>query len=282
MKSRNSNILDSKTEQWVALALCAAVIAAGSLEHFVQNQSADTRTFAPGWIPFAAGMLAMSGIIPMNSRSWWLRVQRALLWCGILLMVWTANGLPFDFFSLAGLMPISVYWPGMVIRTLALAATVMLVRLALRRPTATASTRPASWYGYAAFLLALPYPILRTFWALGGTPGLTVPGAAGIGFIPWLASIPWLLAAALSLLLVSTRSRIPRKLLLAAGWSATAIVAMVGPSACWSLVSNLMAGDDLGLMGIATWVPCLFYSSWLLWAIAAGAATYSYQLRSAK
>ncbi|MGE5846364.1 MAG: hypothetical protein ACM34O_06540 [Ignavibacteria bacterium] len=32
---------------------------------------------------------------------------------------------------------------------------------------------------------------------------------------------------------------------------------------------------------MATWVPCLFYGSWLLWAITAGAATRSYQIRSA-
>jgi len=33
--------------------------------------------------------------------------------------------------------------------------------------------------------------------------------------------------------------------------------------------------------GIAFWVPCLFYGSWFLFAIAVGAATRSYQLRSA-
>lgn len=282
MKSQDSYVLDRRSEKWIALALCAAVMAAGALKQFIQNQPANAGTFAPGWIPFAAGGLAVSGIIPMNSSSWWLRVQRALLWCGILLMVWTANGLPFDLFSLAGLMPTGVDLPGLVTRTLAIAAAVMLVRLSLRSPAVTASTRPATWYGYAAFLLALPYPVLRTCWALGGTPGLTVPGAAGNGFIPWLASIPWIIAAVLSLLLVSERHRIPRKLLLTAGWSATAIVAMVGPSACWSLVTKLMTGADLELEGIATWVPYLFYSSWLLWAIAAGAATYSYQIRSAK
>ena len=32
---------------------------------------------------------------------------------------------------------------------------------------------------------------------------------------------------------------------------------------------------------VATWVPALFYGSWFLWAIAAAAATRSYQLRSA-
>jgi hypothetical protein len=111
---------------------------------------------------------------------------------------------------------------------LALAAAVVLARLALARPAASASTRVASWYGYAAFVLALPYPVLRTHWALGGTLGLSRPGAA-----------------------------------------------------CWVMVTTLASGRDTGVKGIAVWVPCLFYGSWLLFAIAEGAATRSYQLRSA-
>jgi hypothetical protein len=43
----------------------------------------------------------------------------------------------------------------------------------------------------------------------------------------------------------------------------------------------LVGGRDPGSKGIAIWVFGLFYGSWLLWAIAAGAATRSYQLRSA-
>ncbi len=73
----------------------------------------------------------------------------------------------------------------------------------------------------------------------------------------------------------------PRRLLLGAGWSATAIVAMIGPAACWVLISTLASGADPGLEGIAVWVPGIAYGSWFLWAIAAGAATRSYQLRSA-
>ena len=137
-----------------------------------------------------------------------LRLRRALNWAGLLLMVWAANGLPFDLLRVVGLIPLPVDWPGLATRTLALAAAVVLARLALASPPDSASTREVSsthegsWYGYTAFLLALPYPILRTWWALGGTPGLSYPGAAGVGFEPWLLSIPWLLAAALSLLLV--------------------------------------------------------------------------------
>jgi hypothetical protein len=42
-----------------------------------------------------------------------------------------------------------------------------------------------------------------------------------------------------------------------------------------------MSGDLGTRGGIAVWVFGLFYGSWLLWAMAAGAATRSYQLRSA-
>jgi hypothetical protein len=57
---------------------------------------------------------------------------------------------------------------------------------------------------------------------------------------------------------------------------------MVGPAAIWSLISRLLKDGKLeGAEGIAGWVFGLFYTSWFLWAIAAAAATRSYQLRSA-
>lgn len=281
MESQSSHSRGSRAEPRIALALCVAVLAAGAMQCMVRDRPADARAFSPDWLPLAAAGLAAAGIMRWNGRPRWLRIRRALHWSGLGLMVWAANGLPLDLLRLTPLIPLGVDWPGLATKTLALAAAVVLARLALAHPAAPASTRPATWYGYAAFVLALPYPVLRTIWALGGTLGLMGPGAAGAGFVPWLASTPWLLAAALSLLLVPTWRWMPRRLLLAAGWSATAIVAMIGPAACWSLVTQLAGGGDLGLSGIATWVPCLFYSSWLLWAIAAGAASRSYQLRSA-
>jgi hypothetical protein len=290
IRSRSERIIESqightpgsRSWQWIALALCAAVLLAGALEQFLRNRPDYARTFAPNWIALAAAVLAAAGIIQLNNRPQWLRIQGALRWSGLLLMLWAANGLPFDLLRLTPLMPMGgVDWPGLATRTLALAAVVVLARLALASPASPAASRPASWYGYAAFVLALPYPVLRICWAFGGMIGITIPGAAGSGFAPLLIAIPWILAAALSLLLVSTPSWIPRRLLLVGGWSATAIVAMIGPAACWSVVTQLIAGSLRGPEGMKIWVPCLFYGSWFLWGIAAGAATRSYQLRSA-
>jgi len=265
----------------MGLALCAAVLFGWAVEHLVPNRPTYAQIFGPDWLPVAATGLALAGIMPLDGPPRWLRVQRVLRWIGLLLMVWAANGLPLDVLRVAGLIPLGVDWPGLATRALALTAAVVVARLAFAGPVAFESARAATWYGYAAFGLALPYPILRTDWALGGTLGLLWPGAAGVGLEAWLVSIPWLMAAALSLFLVSPPRWMPRRLLLVAGWSATAVVAMIGPAACWALVTAVSSGGDTGFEGIEIWVPALFYGSWLLWAIAAGAATRSYQLRSA-
>jgi len=276
----------ARLEAWIALALCGAAVAAGVVELLLPGRPAYAGSFAPEWVALAAGGVAAAAVVlRLHGLDRWPRLGRALSWGGLLLLLWAASGLPLDLLRVAslvapGLMPPGVDWAGLVARALALAALVALARLTLARPAVPA--RAASWYGYAALALALPYPVLKTWWALGGSLGLRWPGAEGLAgsFALCLPAVPWLLAAALSLLLVLTPRWLPRRLLLVAGWSATAVVAVIGPAACWSLVSGLIDGDtDFG--GMAGWVFALFYGSWLLWAIAAGAATRSCQVRSA-
>jgi MFS transporter, DHA1 family, inner membrane transport protein len=296
MESQGSRALDSRVEPWIALALCVAVALGRIVEQLLSAQQADAPATGATWLPLAAAAFAAAGIVPLDGWPLWLRVQRASCWIALLLMVWAASGLPFDLLRMTGTMGrrtasgtiviATVNWPGFATRTLALAAAVVLAHLALARPAGRASTRPATWYGYAAFVLALPYPVLRAVWALGGTTGLSRPGAGGEGYAPLLLAIPWVAAAVLSLLLVPTWHWVPRRLLLFAGWTATAIVGMIGPPAVWALVSALAAPaasapSGAEAPGIATWVFALFYGSWFLWAIAACAATRSYQLRSA-
>lgn len=275
--------------QWVAIALSAIVFIVSVFEKLVFSRPPSARPFGPAWLPIAASLVAIAGVCRLNSRPQWFRFQRALLWIGLLLMVWAANGIPFDLLNLTGLIRdpetgthAAVDWQGMMMRILALAATVALARIALARPPVSEYKRPAAWYGYAAFAVALPYPVIRTIWAFGGMLGLSIPGAGGVGFIPWLACIPWLLAAALSLLLVTTSGWKPRRFLLISGWTATTIVAMVGPTACWTLISQMVSHHLNSVPGMSLWVPCLFYGSWFLWPIIACAATRSYQLRSVR
>lgn len=275
-------------ERTVCLALCCGVAAAWMVEQIVP-EPAPTRTLAPTGLPPLAAATAGAGRLLVDGIGW-PRIGRALLWSALLLLIWAANGLPLDLLTVAGLVgqestgdaiiPAVVYWPGLAMRLLALGAAVLLARRVLELPVAPASRPHATWYGYVALLLTLPYPLLRVHWALGGSLGLTEPGAAGRGWEPLLIAIPWVLAAILSVLLASPPTWIPRRLLLAAGWLATATVAMIGPAAVWVLISALTNGDEIASEGIAGWVFALFYASWFLWAIAAAAATRSYQLRS--
>ncbi len=281
MESLSRHALSRRAEEWIGLALCAAVLSGWAVEQLVPDRPDYARIFAPDWLPIVASGLAAAGIIPLGASSPWRRVQRYVRWGGLLLMVWAANGLPLDVLRVVSLIPLGVDWPGLATRAWALAAAVVVARALQAGPPHTVPAPGAAWYGYAAFVLALPYPVLRTHWALGGTLGLKWAGAGGQGWEAWLFSVPWLMAAALSLLLVSPPRWIPRRLLLAGGWSATAIVAMIGPAGCWAFIAALMSGSDSGPGGIETWVFALFYGSWLLWAIAAAAATRAYQVRSA-
>ncbi|HEX2393918.1 MAG TPA: hypothetical protein VHI78_01150 [Bacteroidales bacterium] len=273
----------SKVEEWIGIILCILVLASGIVERLVHVPLSYDAKFSPVFLPFIAAIIAATGFIRLNDHSRWLGMQQILRWTGLFLMIWTANGLPLDLLRLTPLMPPGIDWPGFITKALAFATAVVLARLVMKRPDNLMTTNIATWYGYAAFVLALPYPIMRTLWALGGTIGLIKPGAAGEGFLPWLASIPWILAAILSLLLITTSRWKPRRLLLTAGWFATGIVAMIGPAAFWFIISSLVTGTDSdgSGIGIKFWVPCLFYSSWFFWSIAAAAATRSYQLRSA-
>ncbi len=279
MDAQRSRSLTGRVEPWIALALCATVLLAGALGQLGRERPPSAIIPVPDWLTLAAVLLVAAALLRPAAWPEWPRVQQALRWSGLLLMLWAAQGLPLDLLRLTPLIPLPVDWPGLLRRTAAASAALVLAHLALGRPAA-ATARPATWYGYAAFLVALPYPVLRTAWALGGEIGLSYAGAAGRGWLPWLACIPWLMAAALSLLLVPTWRWLPRRLLVAGGWFATGMVALVGPGGCWVLITKLLAGDDLRLGGIAPWIPAVFYGSWLLWAIAAGAATRSYQVRT--
>jgi len=78
-----------------------------------------------------------------------------------------------------------------------------------------------------------------------------VARAAGKSFAPLLLATPFLLAAVMSLLLFPTWRWMPRRLLLTAGWTSTAIMALIGPAACWAMITTLARGLDTGVKDIA-------------------------------
>ncbi len=274
-------------EARVALVLCATLFATGLVGVLLGSRPAYAASFAPDWLPLVAAPVVATALVLSLSGRRGGTLPRVLAWSGLLVLLWTASGLPLDVLRVVsliapGVMPPGVDWLGLALRSLALAALVLLALIVFARPAGAAPARLATWYGFAALVLALPYPVLKTWWALGGSLGLRGTGADDLAgsFALWLPAVPWLLAAVLSLLLVLKPCWMPRRLMLVAGWSAAVVVAMIGPAACWSLITGVVSGDaDFGDM--AGWVFGLVYGSWFLWALAAGAATRSYQVRSA-
>jgi len=68
METAEQPLTGSRAEPWIALALCAAVAAAGALKHLVGDRPAYAATFAPHWLPLAAAALAAAGIMRLNGR----------------------------------------------------------------------------------------------------------------------------------------------------------------------------------------------------------------------
>jgi len=138
-------------------------------------------------------------------------------------------------------MPFPVDWPGLATKVLALVSVVILARLTFVSPVTIKYRHVTKWYGYAAFILALP---IRSFELAGHWEDNRVAeaGAAGIGFTPGLLPFHgcWPQFFPVSGL---KRLWLSRRLLLVAGWSATAIVALIGPATCWSLFSKLLKGE---------------------------------------
>lgn len=169
MGSQSRRLMTGRVELWIALGLCAAVAVAGALQQLVHDRPDYAEVFGPLWLPLAAAGFAAAGIImQLTARPRSPRLRGALSWSGLLLMLWAAGGMLIDLLRVVSLvipslMPAEgVDWLGLATRALACAVAVVLAHLALARPSALASTRVATWYGYAALAFALPYPVLKT------------------------------------------------------------------------------------------------------------------------
>lgn len=97
---------ERRAQAWVLLALCGAVLAAWALGRLVPNRPDYAKIFGPDWVALAAAGLAAVEIILLHGGPRWQRLQRALMWGGLLLMVWAANGLPIDLLPRRGSDPI--------------------------------------------------------------------------------------------------------------------------------------------------------------------------------
>jgi hypothetical protein len=304
---------DSGGWAWTVVGACGATLAAVAARALLPGLPEEqnyTSGFAPWWATVAAATMGAVAMLPVarSPRVPHSGVPRRVLliagWSACVLLVWSAAGVVFDLLRVAavlgipGLPPV-VDWPGLLTRAAALGAAALLTPAIISFQRAsprgcpecgrvlTTTTKPTAWLGYVAFGLAFPYPLLKLYWAFGGTlgwSGNSRHGAVG-------ETLLLLGGATLSLALVQrwgrvvplwvplvAGKRVARGLVLIPAWTATAVLVTMG-----ALPAFGSMGQALGLLdGPARFsgtgsVVVMVYGGWLMFDLALGGATWAYQ-----
>lgn len=271
-----------------------------------------TKGFAPIWVTIFASLLG-SIVVMLEKR--WLRNQfsqkgfvKIIAWGSCILLIWSSAGIVFDFLRAAAVMgipglPPVVDWLGFVFRTVSLIAAILIATatITFQRISRGAcvlcgkgpqfTMRSKKWYGYAAFVLSFPYPLLKIYWSLGGPlwGGNSFAHNSAYGEI-----IVFGISALLSLALVQkwgrvfpnwfpifSGKRVPRWLLITGGWIAASMTTTLGILAIFGSILQAL-GLEEGPVGTGgnPWIVSFVYVNWLLLGISMGAATWFYQQSS--
>ncbi|MDP9869492.1 MULTISPECIES: hypothetical protein [Streptosporangium] len=230
-----------------------------------------TTGFAPHWVTVLAAVLGAIFVV---------RPHPAGLLPAVLLL-WSAGGVVLDgfraFFAVTGIPAgdfARVDWPGMALRGLSLTGCTLLGALLLPRLRVPGG----AWLGYSAFAIGFVYPMAKLYWSLGGT--LLRPVGYAEGF-PYGELIMLLIGAVGSLALVQRWGRwLPRRLVLAGGWTGAAMLTTMGAMSVFGTLSQMLGltqgpvplSDHAAVVTVG-----LVYGSWLLFGLAVGGATLSYQ-----
>lgn len=129
-----------------------------------------------------------------------------------------------------------------------------------------ALARMPRWPAWVAVVFALPYPVLRTIWALGGTVGTTGGPLDVPAWLAWGVAVAGMLLVALAVVLLVAHG--PAWFRAPVGWGGAAlglVLAFVGTSGTAMAIGAAAAGrtvQAVGNSGLAWWVFVVVYASW--------------------
>ncbi|WP_255258146.1 hypothetical protein [Bacillus sp. AFS018417] len=305
-----TKVVQSNIKAWFAIGASSITLFAIILKSFLPEAPDYTMGFAPVGITVFASILGMIALaLSINWQRESLTPRFLLListWGACFMLVWSSGGIVFDILRTAavlgipGLPPV-VDWPGFATRTISLIAAILLAAATLSfqrisRGACTVcgqgpsvKTQPDRiWFGYAAFVLSFPYPLLKLYWSFGGTLG------GGQNFSQHSAYGEMLVFGACALLCLAlvqkwgrifpkwvpfvAGKKVPRFILITGGWVAASMTVSMGFLAILGsllevlgLSNGPMSFDDEGLL------VSIVYGGWLLLGIAITGATWNYQ-----
>lgn len=269
--------------RWLLPAV-AVLAAAAAMLILASRSDPGTLDYGVGIVPAAVPWVAAGvviGIAVVSLTPWVTSgVGTALVGVLVLTTGWSLSVLLFDALRAVRLVPLPLNGWGLALRLLLLLGVAAALRPAFRARASTQGRCPAChralpgalarvprWPAAAGVVFALPYPVIRMIWILGGTLGTTGGpvdvdktlqlGMAGAGVVLVVLAV---------ILLVDRGPTWLRTLLglgglvVGAGLSAT-----FGPAAA-GFASRLLApgAETAPAAGLMPWVFLLFYGSWFL------------------
>lgn len=280
-----------------ALSVAAAGVAMAVLATQVDGQTLD---YGVGIVPIivpwlAAGLSVVLAVVGLSERRAVSSGVSVLMGALGVLTAWSVTMLPFDVLRVVRLVPLPLSGWGLVLRVLLLVAAVAALVPALRARRAR-TERCANcgrvvpgrldalprWPAIVAVVFALPYPVLRVVWALGGTFGTTGEPLDLDPAVAWGAAIAGFGLVAFALLLLVGRGPSWARALLGLGGLLVGVGLTVIGGLAATLALTTLATEGLGSSpgsGLATWTFLLVYGSWFVAGLGVLAASWRYWAR---
>jgi hypothetical protein len=291
----NSDTNGSTFQKWSTFAASVLTFVAAIFKSFFSKGDDYTKGFAPTEVTAFTSILGIIVILLMMNWNHRGLVHRFIILLAAfgtcILLIWSSGGIIFDVLRTAAIigvpgLPPFVDWVGFGTRAISLMTAILLAittvnfRRTSRDPSVVVEyikmeSHSKKWFGYAAFVLSLPYPILKIYFSFGGNlAGVHESGHhAAYGEIVLFGA-----NALLSLALVQKWGRIfPRWVLIVGGWTATCATVPFGFLAIFGSLMQLIGFDGPIPSDESAWLVSLVYGEWLFLGLATGAATWIFQ-----
>ena len=283
----------------LALPALAGAAAAAAMVVLATQATGEMLDYGVGIVPavvpwLAAGLAVAVAVVGLTERGASSAGGSLLMGALVIVTAWSITMLPFDVLRIVGLVPLPLSGSGLLLRLLLLGAAAAALVPALRSRRARQERcqacrrvlpgtldRVPRWPAVVAVVFALPYPVLRTVWALGGTFGTTGEPLDLDPAVAWGAAIVgWALVAFTVVLLVGRGPMWARALLGLGGLVAGLALAVIGGLAA-TLAGTGLANEGLqSSQGeLMTWTFLLVYGSWFVAGLGVMAGSWRYWAR---
>lgn len=248
----------------------------------------------PAVVPWlSAGLSVVVAAVGLSERRAASGAGSLLVGGLVVVTVWSVSMLPFDVLRIVGLVPLPLSGWGLGLRLLLLVAGAGAAVPVLRTRRATQARCPACrrilpggldavprWPAVVALVFALPYPVLRIAWALGGTFGTTGKPLDLDPALAWGVAIVGLVLVAFTALLLVGRGPLWARALFGLGGIVAGLALTVNGGLAATLAVSMIfteglesspAGSDL-----MAWTFLLVYGSWFVAGVGVMAASWRY------